>query len=137
MMFPVAKVSRSLVFKIAVGEQLYFYNYPFVYCNSLVNYKNKHELLVKLEIIKVISCESIKKEFFVEEFIMGLDISNKKRTEVKRTIINVFEDLVKSKLIEPEFEIVYKKGSSPPEKVSILTPFLITKITSIRLYENL
>ena len=40
-MFPVVKLtkeSRSWILRIAIGEQLYFYTYPFVFSDSLFDF---------------------------------------------------------------------------------------------------
>ena len=66
-MFPLIKVTkqdRSWFLKIAIGEQLYWYSYPFRWTSSLCNFHNKYDLLVKLEIIQVLSTDSLKKNFW-------------------------------------------------------------------------
>ena len=50
-LFKLRKQDRSWVFRIAIGEQLYFYNYPFIFSDSLLYFENKFDLIVKLEII--------------------------------------------------------------------------------------
>ena len=92
-------------------------------------------MLVKLEIIQVLSTNSFEKKFLVEDFINQLPINNKKRTEIKKLIIDLFHELKNSNLIEPKFNIVFKKGSY--KTVKNLTPFLITQSKDIFFYEIL
>ena len=57
-MFPLVKLSkqgRSWIFKVAIGNQLYSYSYPFVFKNSLCNYQSTYDLLIKFKIIVVLS----------------------------------------------------------------------------------
>ena len=125
-MFPLVKLrkqSRSWIVKIAIGEQLYLYSYPFVFSDSLLYFQNKYDLIVKLEIIQVLSTNSLEKKFPVENFIQ--QFPKKKRTQIKNLIIDLLDELKNSKLIESSFNIVLKKGSS--KRVKNLTPLLITQ----------
>jgi hypothetical protein len=66
-MFPLLKLTkqgRSWFLKIVIGEQLYWYSYPFRWTSSLCNFQKKYDLLVKLEIIQVLSTDSLKKKNF-------------------------------------------------------------------------
>jgi hypothetical protein len=122
-LFKLRKQGRSWVLRIAIGEQLYFYNYPFIFSDSLLHFQNKFDLIVKLEIIQVFSTNSLEKRFPVENFIH--QFPKKKRAQIKKLIIELLDELQKSKLIESNFNIVLKKGSS--KKVENLTPLLITQ----------
>jgi len=62
-------------------------------------------------------------------------IPNKKRTEIKKLIIELFDELKNHNLIEPEFGIVHKNGSSTTVKQ--LTPLLLTKSKNIFFHEIL
>lgn len=126
-LFKLRKQGRSWVLRIAIGEQLYFYNYPFIFSDSLLHFHNKFDLIVKLEIIQVFSTNSLGKRFPVENLMH--QFPKKKRTQIKKLIIELLDELKKSKLIEPSFNIVLKKGSS--KKVENLTPLLITQSKDI------
>ena len=129
-MFPLVKLrkeSRSWILKIAIAEQLYSYTYPFVFSDSLVYFQTKYDLIVKLEIIQVFSTNSLEKKFMVENFINQFRKND--RTQIKKLIINLLDELKNSKLIESNFNIVLKKGSS--KRVENLTPLLITQSKDI------
>jgi hypothetical protein len=133
-MFPLVKLrkeNRSWILKIAIGEQLYSYTYPFVFSGSLVYFQTKYDLIVKFEIIQVLSTNSLEKKFPVENFINQFRKNN--RTQIKKLIINLLDELKNSKLIESRFNIVLKKGS--PKRVENLTPLLITQSKDIYFYE--
>ena len=126
-LFKLRKQGRSWVLRVAIGEQLYFYNYPFIFSDSLLYFQNKSDLIVKLEIIQVFSTNSLEKRFPVENLIH--QFPKKKRAQIKKLIIELLDELKKSKLIESSFNIVLKKGSS--KKVENLTPLLITQSKDI------
>lgn len=70
-MFPLLKLTKThqfWIFTIAVGEQLYCYSYPFIFSNCFRDFQNKYALLVKLEIIKVLSRDSLKKKSSIRMF---------------------------------------------------------------------
>jgi hypothetical protein len=48
-MFPLLKLRKThqlWIFRIAVGEQLYCYSYPFIFSNCFRDFQNKYDLLV-------------------------------------------------------------------------------------------
>ena len=67
--FKLRKQGKSWVLRIAIGDQLYFYNYLFIFSDSLLYFQNKSDLIVKFEIIQVFSTNSLEKRFPVENLI--------------------------------------------------------------------
>lgn len=137
-MFPFLKLTkqgRSWFLRIAIGEQLYWYSYPFRWTSSLCNFQNKYDLLVKLEIIQVFSTDSLKKKFSVEDFLNQFSIPNKKRAEIKKLIIDLLDELKAFDLIEAGFDIVYKDGKKPEKGVKMLTPSILSQSKEIFLHE--
>jgi hypothetical protein len=88
---------------------------------------------IKLKLIQSLSVSSLEKKFGVQDFMNQFSIPNKKRTEIKKLIIHLFDELKNSKLIEPKFHIVQKKGSYTT--VKNLTPLLITQSKDIFFHE--
>ena len=141
-MFPYIKIQKRgqvWIATVAIGEQLYFYRYPFQFHNYFKTWKNKCQLLVKIQIIQVISVTSLKKQFRVEEFLnqfnilIFFNIFNTKQTQLKQIIIIVFDQLINDRLIKAQFKIIQKDGSI--RKITKLTTQLITKTKVIYLYE--
>lgn len=98
-MFPLLKLTKKnklWVFRIAIGEQLYCYSYPFVFSNCFCDF----QMLVKLQIIQVLSTDSLEKKFSVEDFMNQFSISNKKRGEIKKLIIDFLDKLKTSNSIQ-------------------------------------
>ena len=137
-MFPVMKLSkqgRSWILKVAIGNQLY--SYPFVFKNSLSNYQSKYDLLIKLKIIEVLSTTDLEKKFCVEDFLNQFSISNQKQREIKKRIVDLLNELIISKALESDFDIVFKDNSKKEfdERVKKLTPSLLSQSKDIFLYE--
>ena len=139
-MFPLVKLSkqgRSWILKVAIGNQLYSYSYPFVFKNSLCNYQSKYDLLIKLKIIEVLSTTNLEKKFCVEDFLNQFSISNQKQREIKKRIVDLLNELITSKALESDFGIVFKDNSKKEfdERVNKLTTSLLSKSKDIFLYE--
>ena len=92
-------------------------------------------MLVKLEIIQVLSTDSLKKKFPVEEFLNQFSISNKKRAEIKKLIIDLLDELKTSGSIEGGFDIVSKDGKKSEKDVKMLTPSIISQSKEIFIHE--
>ena len=129
----VVKKGKSWIARISISEQLYSYRYPFFLPKEFLLYKNKYEMEVKLKLIQSFSVSNLEKKFGVEKFLNQFFIPNKKQTEVKKLIIELFDELKNHKLIEPEFGIVHKNCSYT--RVKQLSPLLITKSKDIYFHE--
>ncbi len=138
-MIPYVKVQKEeqkWIGKVAVGEQLYFYEYPFQFHDYFRHWKNNYQFQVKIELIEVISTLNLKKEFHVEEFINQFNISNSKKTELKHFIVETIDQLIENQVIRPQIKINTKDNSQI--KLSYFKNInlkLITKSKIIYLYE--
>jgi len=84
---------------------------------------------VKLQFIQSLNVSSLEKKFDVEHFLNQFSIPNQKRTEIKKRIIELFDELKNHKLIDTQFRIVQKNGLSTTVKQ------LLTKSKNIFFYE--
>jgi hypothetical protein len=73
----------------------------------------------------------------VEDFMNQFSISNKKRGEIKKLIIDLLDELKTSNSIEPHFDIVSKDDAKKKlnKGVKKLTPSLISQSKDIFLHE--
>ena len=137
-MFPYLKLKKqqgkALIVRIAIGEEVYFYKYPFLFPNSFLTYENGYDLQVRIELIESISKVGLRKIFHSEDFFNQFSISNQKQTQMKNVIINLLDEFKEIKLIEDEFELMTKYGILI--KVNKLTPLLLTKSKYICFYET-
>jgi hypothetical protein len=100
-----------------------------------LTWKNIYQFQVKTQIIEVIAKNSLKKEFYIQEFLKRFNLSNKKQTQIKQIIIEAISEEIKSQLIQPQFKIIQKDGSI--RKINKLKTQDITQIKVISLYENI
>jgi hypothetical protein len=99
-----------------------------------LTWKNIYQFQVKTQIIELIAKNSLKKEFYIQEFLKRFNLSNKKQTQIKQMIIEAISEEIKSQLIQPQFKIIQKDGSI--RKINKLQTQDITRIDLIYLYEN-
>jgi hypothetical protein len=74
---------------MAIGEELYFYRYPFVFPNSFICYQNKYDLEINLQLIEMIESFSkvnLEKRFPVESFLNQFSVSNKEVKKIKNSL---------------------------------------------------
>lgn len=83
----------------------------------------------------MIAKNSLKKEFYIQEFLKGFNLFNKKQTQIKQMIIEAISKQIKSQLIQPQFKIIQKDGSI--RKINKLQTQNITQIKVIFFYENI
>jgi hypothetical protein len=97
---------------MAIGEEFYFYQYPFFFPNSFLIYKNKYDLEIKLQLIESFSQVELEKKLLVKRFLNQFCVSNKDLTKIKKQLIDSFFILKDSQLIENKFSLISKNGSS-------------------------
>ena len=137
-MFPYLKLkkqNRRWTIRMAVGEELYFYQYPFLFPNYFISYQNKYDLEIKLQLIESFSTVGLEKRFPVRNFLNQFSVPNKELKKIKKQLVDSFSTLKGSELIENEFSLNYKNGSS--KKVEDLTSIMISKSESLSFWEKI
>lgn len=72
-MFPYLKLEKqgkAWIVTMVIGEEVYFYKYPFFFPNSFLTYQSKYDLEVKLKFIESISTVGLFKKFYVKDFLV-------------------------------------------------------------------
>ena len=131
----VKKEGRLWTVNVAIAKQLYEYKYPFQINEYFLTWKNIYQFQVKTQIIEVIAKNSLKKEFYIQEFLKRFNLSNKKQTQIKQMIIEAISEEIKSQLIQPQFKIIQKDGSI--KQINKLQTQYISQIKVISFYENI
>jgi hypothetical protein len=137
-MFPYLKLrkqNRLWTLRIAIGEELYFYPYPFVFPASFLRWKNKYDLEMKLQCLESLSTVDLEKKFPVKSFLNQFSVSNKERKKIKKQLIDLFSELEDFGFIENEIRLTSKNGSNL--KVEDLTAIMLSKSESISFWEKL
>ena len=133
--FKLKKQNRRWTIRMAIGEELYFYWYPFLFPNYFLLCQNKYDLEIKLQLIESHTTVELEKRFPVKNLLNQFSVSNKDLTKIKNQLVDLFSRLKDFELIENEFGLTYKNGSS--KKVEKLTPGMLSKIKSFSFYEKI
>ena len=121
---------------MAIGEEFYFYQYPFFFPNSFIICKNKYDLEIKLQLIESFSQVECKKKFPVKKFLNKFSVSNKDLTKIKKQLIASFFILKDSGLIENEF-ILISKTNSLNREIANLSPGLLSRSEVLYFFEKI
>jgi hypothetical protein len=131
----VQKKDNYWIVKLAVVKQFYHYFYPFSFSNTFLTYKTIYDLQIKLQIIEVISTNSLEKVFYIEVFLNQFHVSKQKKTQIKTSIIILLNKLQMSGLIKKHYKLI--KKSRKILQVDKLTNLLLGQTNIIYLYENI
>jgi hypothetical protein len=146
--FPFAHVDGdSGVWKAQIyfNYQLYSYQYPFLFPKSYLNYQDKYDMQIKLQIMQSFANTSLKKKFNVSEFLDRFqNTPNQTKAHIKNLIINTFQALRYDKLIQTDIvlHVLGNKRKNKPRLQKILhielkqlTSLLISKATTLYYFE--
>ncbi|MEJ2242832.1 MAG: hypothetical protein P8Y18_11950 [Candidatus Bathyarchaeota archaeon] len=131
----IQKEHKSLVAKVLIAEQLYWYQYPFSFPSSFISYQTNYELQVKLQIIQCMSTNSLEKVFHAKDFLDQFNVSTQKQANIKKLIVESFHQLQHHNRIKNKFKLVTKSGKV--QETDKLVPLKIGQSKSIRFYEVL
>jgi len=62
--------------------------------------------------------DSLKKEFYIQEFLKRFSVSNKKKTQLKQMIIEAIYPQINNQLIEPKFKIIQNTNKLQTQDIS-------------------
>jgi len=130
----VKKNGRLWTVNVAIAKELYEYKYPFQINEYFLTWKTIYQFQVKSQIITVTATDSLKKEFYIQEFLKRFSVPNKKKTQLKQMLIEAIYQQINNQLIQPQFKIIQKDGSI--KKINKLQIQDISQINLIYFYEN-
>lgn len=144
-MFPYLKLkkqNRKWTVTLAVVEEFYFYQYPFLFPNSFLICNNKYDLEIKLQLIESFSTVELEKKLLVKRFLNQFSVPNKDLAKIKKQLIDSFFILKDFQLIENKFSLISKNGSSNElrhrtEKIESLSPGMLSKSESLSFWEKI
>ncbi len=76
-----------------------------------MTWKTIYQFQVKSQIITITATNSLKKEFYIQEFLKRFSVPNKKKTQLKKMIVEAIYQQINNQLIQPRFKIIQKDGS--------------------------
>ena len=91
----VQKNGRLSTVNVAIAKQLYEYKYPFQINEYFLTWKTIYQFQVKSQIITVTATDSLKKEFYIQEFLKRFSVPNKKKTQLKQMLIEAIYQQIK------------------------------------------
>lgn len=124
----VKKEGRFLIVRMSILKQIYDYQYPFLLPRSFLCYKNRYDLYIKIEILRVLAVKDRKKILHLDNFLNKFSVSNRKKKEMKILLVTYLNEL--KEFFEPTFSILNKNGNIFETKKLTLTLIQKAKIIS-------
>lgn len=131
----IRKEHKSLVAKLLIAEQLYWYQYPFSFPPSFISYQTNYELQVKFRIIQCMSTNRLEKVFCVIDFLEQFNLSTQKQAHIKKLIVESFHQLQKHNRIQNKFKLTTKKGLI--QEINKISPLQVGQSKIIVFYEKI
>ena len=131
----VKKVGKYLTVRVVIIGDLYDHCYPFLLPENFMVANTKHDINVKLELLNALTQMGVEKVFKCEAFLNKYNLSNRKKSNIKKLIIDGFLSLIESGKIEKRFTIL-TKNDLIIEKDALIVE-LLNQSHSIYFYEKL
>ena len=129
---------KSWVIEVLVVEELFCFPYPFQLPKSFLNSANKHDLRLKVRLMKSLAVSGREKRLDLQEFFNPINYQNTALVHIKKNIIKLLNKLVENEIIQNEVEIVLKSGKNKDHLIQNLTTSDITRrIKYIKFHEIL
>ena len=80
----VKKKGRLWTVNVAIAKELYEYKYPFQINEYFLTWKTIYQFQVKSQIITITATDSLKKEFYIQEFLKRFSVFNKKKHNLNK-----------------------------------------------------
>lgn len=130
----VKKNGKLWTVHVDIAKQLYEYKYTFQINDYFLTCKTIYQFQVKSQIIIVTATDSLKKEFYIQQFLKRFSVPNKKKTQLKQMLIEAIYTQINTQLIQPQFKIIQKDGSI--KKINKLQIQDIRQINLIYFYQQ-
>ena len=129
---------KSWIIEVLVVEELFCFPYPFQLPKSFLNSANKHDLRLKVRLMKSLAVSEREKTLDLQEFFNSINYRNTALIQIKKNLIRLLNELVENKIIQNDVEFVVKSGKKKYHLVKKLTDSDITRrIKYIQLHEIL
>lgn len=131
--FPYVKCNnpsgKSWVVEVLVAEELFSFPYPFQLPKSFLNSANKHDLRLKVRLMKSLAVSEREKRLDLQEFFnkVSISIPNNHLIQIKKNIIRLLNELVGNNIIQNKIEIELKSGKNKDHLIQNLTTSDITR----------
>jgi hypothetical protein len=103
------KKSKCWLTRVLLFEELFDYQYPFIYPDLFETESikfNKDQYLVRFEVIRLFSSKSPTKKFYLREFFQQYKVSNQRICNMKQIFIESIQEFYQFGLIQPKVKLM-------------------------------
>jgi hypothetical protein len=126
------------VIEALVAEELFCFPYPFQLPTSFLRSRSKNDLRLKVRLMKSLAVSNQEKVLDLEEFFNPITVPNTHLIRIKKSIIQLLNELVDNQMIQNKVEVVLKSGKKRYHLIKNLTTSDITRrIKYIQFHEIL
>jgi hypothetical protein len=103
------KKSKCWLTRFLLLEELFDYQYPFIYPDLFQTESikfNKDQYLVRFEVIQLFSSKSATKKFYLREFFQQHPVSNQRIRNMKQIFIQLIQEFYQFELIQPKVKLM-------------------------------
>ena len=127
---------KSWVIEVLAAEELFCFPYPFQLPKSFLRSGSKNDLRLKVRLMKSLAVSEQDKRLDLEEFFNIINVRNNQLIQIKKSLIQLFRELVENKIIQNEVKIILKSGKKKDRWIKNLTISDITRrIKYIKFHE--
>lgn len=131
-------LGNSWYIEVFIADTLFYFPYPFKFPKYFLVSTGKHDLRLKLLLIKSLAVRKQEKTLNIGTFFNKVNVSNNQLIKIKKNIIHLLNELVKDKIIDNEVVFLFKSGLEKKLLVKKLTALDITRrIEFIKFHEKI
>ena len=112
---------KGWVVEVSAAEELFSFPYPFQLPKSFLISNHKHDLRLKVRLMKSLAVSEREKRLDLEEFFNPINVRNTDLIQIKKTILQLLRELVENQIIHNQLEIVLKSGKKKEVWIKKLT----------------
>ena len=129
---------KPWIVEVLAAEELFSFPYPFQLPKSFLISNHKHDLRLKVRLMKSLAVSEREKRLDLEEFFNPINVRNTDLIQIKKTIIHLLRELVENQIIQNQLGIVFKSGNKKEVVIKNLTASDITRrIKYLNFTENI
>jgi hypothetical protein len=101
---------------------------------AFLTYRSKYSLWAQVFLLQAFPQKKLSKRLNTQTFFLELSLGKSGYIQVKKHILVLFNQLINSKIIQPDFTVTYKNGKV--KTLQTLTTNRISRSKCIDFYEN-
>jgi hypothetical protein len=113
--------------EVLVAEELFSYPYPFRLPKLFLRAKSKNDLKLKTQFLRALAVNEQEKVLNLENFFNGINANSNQRLKIKKSLLQLLQELVKVNIISDDLIIVLKSNNEKKVSIKSLTNLDITR----------